>query len=471
MICLKKFMDENFLLINDAAVKLYHDYAKNMPIYDYHCHLKPEEIWEDKVYKNITEVWLYGDHYKWRAMRSNGIDEKYITGDASDYDKFMAWAKTIPYCIGNPLYHWTHLELQRYFGIYEILNEDTAKSIWNRCNEMLNSKDFTARALMKKFNVKLVGTTDDPTESLEYHKKIREEGKLDAKVVPSFRPDKGIDINKEGFVDWINKLSEVTNRSIEDYEDLLEALKERIEFFHEQGCRISDHALDYVPYKEAEIEEVRKIFEKAMNMEDISLEEEEKYKTFTLAYMARIYSQKNWTMQLHIGAMRNNNTTMYKLLGADTGFDSINDYEIAVSLSRFLDLLDKEKKLPKTILYTLNPKDNYVLGTMLGNFQGDGIPGKIQFGSGWWFNDQKDGMIKQMTDLANLGLLSRFVGMLTDSRSFLSYTRHEYFRRILCNLIGEWVENGEAPNDMKLLGSMVQNICYNNAKDYFGIDI
>jgi glucuronate isomerase len=464
-------MDENFLLINDAAVKLYHDYAKNMPIYDYHCHLKPEEIWEDKVYKNITEVWLYGDHYKWRAMRSNGIDEKYITGDASDYDKFMAWAKTIPYCIGNPLYHWTHLELQRYFGIYEILNEDTAKSIWNRCNEMLNSKDFTARALMKKFNVKLVGTTDDPTESLEYHKKIREEGKLDAKVVPSFRPDKGIDINKEGFVDWINKLSEVTNRSIEDYEDLLEALKERIEFFHEQGCRISDHALDYVPYKEAEIEEVRKIFEKAMNMEDISLEEEEKYKTFTLAYMARIYSQKNWTMQLHIGAMRNNNTTMYKLLGADTGFDSINDYEIAVSLSRFLDLLDKEKKLPKTILYTLNPKDNYVLGTMLGNFQGDGIPGKIQFGSGWWFNDQKDGMIKQMTDLANLGLLSRFVGMLTDSRSFLSYTRHEYFRRILCNLIGEWVENGEAPNDMKLLGSMVQNICYNNAKDYFGIDI
>ncbi|SHJ98953.1 D-glucuronate isomerase [Paramaledivibacter caminithermalis DSM 15212] len=468
---MKKFMDENFLLINDAAVKLYHDYAKNMPIYDYHCHLKPEEIWEDKVYKNITEVWLYGDHYKWRAMRSNGIDEKYITGDASDYDKFMAWAKTIPYCIGNPLYHWTHLELQRYFGIYEILNEDTAKSIWNRCNEMLNSKDFTARALMKKFNVKLVGTTDDPTESLEYHKKIREEGKLDAKVVPSFRPDKGIDINKEGFVDWINKLSEVTNRSIEDYEDLLEALKERIEFFHEQGCRISDHALDYVPYKEAEIEEVRKIFEKAMNMEDISLEEEEKYKTFTLAYMARIYSQKNWTMQLHIGAMRNNNTTMYKLLGADTGFDSINDYEIAVSLSRFLDLLDKEKKLPKTILYTLNPKDNYVLGTMLGNFQGDGIPGKIQFGSGWWFNDQKDGMIKQMTDLANLGLLSRFVGMLTDSRSFLSYTRHEYFRRILCNLIGEWVENGEAPNDMKLLGSMVQNICYNNAKDYFGIDI
>ncbi len=468
---MKRFMDENFLLSNDTAIKLYHDYAKDMPIYDYHCHLNPKDIWEDKAYINITEVWLYGDHYKWRAMRSDGIDEKYITGDASDYEKFVAWAKTVPNCIGNPLYHWTHLELQRFFGIYEILNEETAESIWNRCNEILNSEGFTPRGLIKKSNVKLIGTTDDPVDSLEYHQKIRGDEKLDVKVVPSFRPDKGVEINKEGFQGWVNKLSEVVGRSIESYEDLLKALRERIEFFHIEGCRISDHALDYVPYKEATIEEVSTIFEKAMNMEKVSLEEEKKYKTYTLSYMGRIYREKNWTMQIHIGAMRNNNTSMFKKVGADTGFDSISDYEIALPLSRFLDLLNEENKLPKTILYTLNPKDNYILGTMLGNFQGDGIPGKIQFGSGWWFNDQKDGMIKQMTDLANLGLLSRFVGMLTDSRSFLSYTRHEYFRRILCNFIGEWVENGEAPNDMVLLGIMVKNICYNNAENYFGIDI
>lgn len=464
-------MDENFLLSNDTAIKLYHDYAKDMPIYDYHCHLSPKEIWEDKSYRNITEIWLYGDHYKWRAMRSNGIDENYTTGETSDYEKFMAWARTVPNCIGNPLYNWTHLELKRYFGIEEILNEKTADLIWNKCNEVLNSGKFTAREIIKKFNVKLIGTTDDPTDSLEYHRKIKEEGKLAAKVIPTFRPDKGIEIRKDGFLEWISKLSEVVSKNIATYEDLLEALKERIEFFHELDCRISDHALQDVPYREADIEEVSKIFEKAINNEGISLEEEQKYKTYTLAYLGEIYSEKEWVMQLHIGALRNNNTSMFKVLGPDTGFDSIDDREIARPLSRFLDLLNEKNKLPRTILYTLNPKDNYVLGTMLGNFQGDGIPGKIQFGSGWWFNDQKDGMIKQMTDLANLGLISRFVGMLTDSRSFLSYTRHEYFRRILCNLIGEWVENGEAPNDMELLGNMVRNICYNNAKDYFGIDI
>lgn len=468
---MKKFMDENFILSNDTAVKLYHDFAKDMPIYDYHCHLNPKEILEDKTYKNITEIWLYGDHYKWRAMRSNGIDEKYITGDASDYDKFMAWAKTIQNCIGNPLYHWTHLELQRYFDIEEPLSEKTADAIWNKCNEVLNSGEFTARQIIKQSNVKLIGTTDDPIDSLEYHQKLNEEENLDVKVVPAFRPDKAVNITKDEFADYINKLAEVVGNSIDTYEDLLKALEERINFFHETGCRISDHGLDYVCYREASLDEVSKIFEKAMKKEAISLDEEEKYKTHILAFFGRMYSERNWVMQLHIGALRNNNTSMFKKLGPDTGFDAIEDREIASALARFLDLLNEDNKLPKTILYTLNPKDNYVLGTMLGNFQGDGIPGKMQFGSGWWFNDHKEGMIRQMTDLANLGLLSKFVGMLTDSRSYLSYTRHEYFRRILCNLIGEWVENGEFPMDMALLEKIVKDICYNNSKNYFGIEL
>jgi glucuronate isomerase len=466
---MKKFMDEKFLLSNDTAINLYHNYAKDMPIIDYHCHLNPKEIFENKKFKNITEVWLYGDHYKWRAMRSNGIDEKYITGDSSDYDKFLAWAKTMPMTIGNPLYHWTHLELQRFFGIYETLSEKTAPAIWEKTNKILNEEGFGARDLIKKSNVKALCTTDDPVDSLEYHIKLKEDKDFDVKVLPAFRPDKGINIEKETFLPWVEKLAEVSEKKITNYDEFLEALKSRVAFFHEVGCRISDHGLDSVVYIEASKEEVNEIFVKALKGETISKEEEAKYKTYTLQFLGKLYSELGWAMQLHIAAMRNNNTKMFRKLGPDTGFDSINDEQIAYAVSRLLDSLEVEDKLPKTILYTLNPKDNYVLGTMLGNFQGPEAPGKIQFGSAWWFNDNKEGMIEQMTTLANLGLLSRFVGMLTDSRSFLSYTRHEYFRRILCNLIGQWVENGEFPADMEILGSIVQGICYNNAKDYFNL--
>lgn len=465
------FINEKFLLNNKVAESLYENYGKNMPIYDYHCHLDPKEIWEDKGFKNITDAWLMGDHYKWRAMRSNGITEEYITGNKSDYEKFLAWAKTVSNCIGNPLYHWTHLELKRYFGIEELLNEDTAPLIWDKCNEIIQNEDFSARTLIKKSNVKMIGTTDDPVDSLEYHKKIREEGKLEARVIPTFRPDNAVNINKEGFCNWVEKLSQATNNTIKNYEEFLEALKARVKYFHEQGCRLSDHSLECMSFKNDSYREVEKIFRKALEGKNVSSEEEKKYRMYTLLYLGRLYSSLGWTMQLHIGAMRNNNTKMFKKLGPDTGFDSINDYSIAIPLSRFLDSLDKDDCLPKTIIYPLNPKDNFVIGTMIGNFQGDGIPGKIQFGSGWWFNDQKDGMIRQMTDLANLGLLSHFIGMLTDSRSFLSYVRHEYFRRILCNLLGEWVEKGEAPRDIDMLGNMVENISYNNALRYFNIEI
>lgn len=464
---MRNFMDEDFLLLNDTAVRLYHDYAKDMPIYDYHCHLNPKEIWENKQYNNITELWLYGDHYKWRAMRANGIEEKYITGDADDFEKFKKWASTVPYTIGNPLYHWTHLELQRYFGIYELLNEETAETIWNKANEMLKQEDFTPRGLIKKSNVKLVGTTDDPLDDLRYHEKIKTLDDFDTKVVPTFRPDKGLDINKDTFKDWVNRLEEIRGKEINSFEEYLDALEERINYFHERGCRLSDHSFEYVPYRQAHSEKLNEIFSKGRNQENISLEEEEAFKTAVMVFLGKQYAKLGWAMQLHIGAMRNNNTRMFRQLGPDTGFDSIHDHNIAYNLSRFLDALDVENALPRTILYTLNPKDNYVLAAMTGNFQGDGIPGKIQFGSAWWFNDQKDGMEEQMKVLANIGLLSRFIGMLTDSRSFLSYTRHEYFRRILCNIIGEWAENGEVPKDMDFLGKIVQDICFNNAKNYF----
>ncbi|MDT8717396.1 glucuronate isomerase [Clostridium sp. 19966] len=466
---MKKFMDENFLLSNDTAIDLYHNYAKNMPIIDYHCHINPKEIYENKKFKNITEVWLYGDHYKWRAMRSNGIDEKYITGDSSDYEKFLAWAKTIPMTIGNPLYHWTHLELQRFFGIYDVLNEETAPAIWEKVNALITSEGFAVRDLIKKSNVDTICTTDDPVDSLEYHLKLKEDNTFSVKVLPAFRPDKCIEITRATFLPWIEKLGQVSGKEINNYDELLEALESRVRFFHSVGCKVSDHALDSVVYAEATKEEVASIFAKVLNGQVISKEEESKYKTYTLKFFGKLYAELKWTMQLHIAALRNNNTKMFNKLGADTGFDSINDETIAYALSRLLDSLEVEDSLPKTILYTLNPKDNYVLGTMLGNFQGSGIPGKIQFGSAWWFNDNKEGMIEQMKTLANLGLLSRFVGMLTDSRSFLSYTRHEYFRRIVCNLIGEWVENGEFPDDKKLLGQIIQGISYNNAKQYFGM--
>lgn len=468
---MKKFLDENFLLSNETSVKLFHDYAKAMPIYDYHCHLNPKEIWENKKYKNITEIWLYGDHYKWRAMRSNGIDERYITGDASDYDKFIAWAETVSIAIGSPLYHWTHLELQRYFGIHEVLNEKNAASIWEKANDLINKEGFTTRDLIKRSNVKVICTTDDPLDSLEYHSKIKDLEGFSTVVLPTFRPDKGIEINKEPFLEWIENLGKVCKTSIDTYEKLLGAFEERVNFFHSQGCRLADHGMEYVPYAETNFKEVSEIFAKKLAGQLITKEEEDKYKTNIFIFLGKLYSKLGWVMQLHTGAMRSNNTRMLQSIGVDTGFDSINDLNLAYPLSRLMDALEIQESLPKTILYTLNPKDNYVLGTMIGNFQGGNIKGKIQFGAAWWFNDQKDGMLEQMKALANLGLLSRFVGMLTDSRSFMSYTRHEYFRRILCNLIGEWVENGELPEDFELLGKIVQDISYNNAKEYFDIQV
>lgn len=466
---MKKFMDEDFLLNNETAVKLFHDYASKSPIFDFHCHLDPKDIYEDRRFKNITEVWLYGDHYKWRLMRSNGVDERYITGDADDYSKFLEFAKTIPMAIGNPVYHWTHLELQRYFGINEPLNEKTAPMIWEKVNSMLNSGEFSVRNIIKKSNVKILCTTDDPTDSLEYHKLLKEDDNFDVKVLPAFRPDKGINIDKDDFKDWVKKLGEVSGKAIESYDGYLDALNSRLEFFDSYGCRLSDHALDFVAYEESTKEEVDEIFKKALKGEKLSQIEVDKYKTSVLQFLGKRYKELGWAMQLHIAALRNTNTRMFKKLGPDTGYDSINDVNIAYPLSKLLDSLESTGSLPKVILYTLNPKDNYVLAALMGSFQGEGIPGKMQFGSAWWFNDNIDGMTEQMKTLANVGLLSKFVGMVTDSRSFLSYPRHEYFRRILCNMIGEWVENGEVPNDMDLLGKIVQDISFNNAVNYFGV--
>lgn len=463
---MKKFMCEDFLLSNETAKVLYHNHAKNMPIFDYHCHLIPSEIAEDKKYNNITEIWLYGDHYKWRAMRSFGIDEYYITGEATDFEKFKAFAKTMPYLIGNPIYHWSHLELKRYFGVDETLNENNAEEIWNKCNEVIQKTDFSARAIITKSNVKYIATTDDPADNLEHHIKIAKDENFDCEVRPTLRPDKAVKIGNEGFAEYIKVLGQTENTTITNYKELMEVLEKRVEFFVENGCTITDHALDRVYFKNTNEEEVNEIFIKAINGETLTQDEIEKYATLTMTNLGRIYHKHSMVMQLHIGALRNNNTRMFKKLGPDVGFDSIDDGEVAQPLSRLLDTLDGEDKLPKTILYCLNPKDNEVLGTMLGNFQGGGIAGKIQFGSGWWFNDQKDGMERQMMALSQLGLLSQFVGMLTDSRSLLSYTRHEYFRRILCNYIGDLVENGEYPADMDILGEIIENICYNNAVRY-----
>ena len=437
-----------------------------MPIFDFHCHLIPSEIAEDKKYNNITEIWLYGDHYKWRAMRSFGIDEEYITGNASDFEKFKAFAKAMPYLIGNPIYHWSHLELKEYFGIEETLSEKNAEEIWNRCNEIIQSPDFSARTMIEKSNVKYIGTTDDPADDLKWHIAISKDENFDCQVGPSFRPDKAVKIGNEGFAEYIKVLGATENTEITSYKELIDVLEKRVAFFVENGCKITDHGLDRIYFRAATEEEVDVILKKALNGETLSQEEIEKYSTLTMVNLGKMYHKHDIVMQLHIGALRNNNTRMFKKLGADVGFDSIDDAEVAMPLSRLLDSLATEDMLPKTILYCLNPKDNEVLGTMIGNFQGGGIAGKIQFGSGWWFNDQKDGMERQMMALSQLGLISQFVGMLTDSRSFLSYTRHEYFRRILCNYIGELVENGEYPADMKILGEIVENICYNNAFKY-----
>ncbi len=451
------FINDSFMLRTKTARRLFDKFAKDMPIIDYHCHLVPKMIADNHRFENIGELFLGGDHYKWRLMRSNGVDEKYITGDADYREKFQKFAEMLPLCIGNPMYHWTHLELKRYFGIDETLCPETAEMIWNRCNELLARDDFRARALIEKSNVKVLCTTDDPIDDLRYHKQLREEG-FSVKVLPTFRPDKAVEIGKETFLPYI------AETGAKSYGELKKFILSRIEYFAEYGCRLSDHALEYVPFAEGDAEAV---FDKKMRGESLTEHEIDVFKTDLLRVCAEEYTRRGWAMQLHIGALRNNNTVMYEKLGADTGFDSINDLAIAEKLAAFMNYLEKSDSLPKTILYTLNPKDNYVLATMLGNFQKAPVAGKIQFGSGWWFNDQRDGMVAQMTALANLGLLGRFVGMLTDSRSFISYPRHEYFRRILCNLIGEWVENGEYPDEEELLKPIIEGICYKNAVNYF----
>ncbi len=467
----KTFMGEDFLLSNKTAVRLYHEYAKSMPIIDYHCHLDPKEIYENKKYRNITEPWLYGDHYKWRLMRAAGFTEDKVTGDANDYEKFVAYAKTVPMAIGNPLYHWSHMELKMYFGIDDLLNEKNAPSIWERANAQLGENGMGARDFITRSNVKVIVTTDDPADTLEYHQKIKDDTTFDVQVLPSFRPDKALELNRDSFHDWIKKLEQVWGKSIADYDDLLEALNARIDFFHSIGGRVSDHALDYVPYAETSKDEAASIFAKALKGEKVSFEEEQKYKTHLLVHLGKRYAELGWGMQYHINAHRNNNSRMFAKLGPDTGYDSINDSSIAYPLTRLLDAMDSENALPKTILYSLNPNDFPILATIMGSFQGGGIPGKMQLGAAWWFNDTLEGMKYQMKVLADMGLLSRFIGMLTDSRSFLSYTRHDYFRRLLCNMLGEWVENGEIPNDEELLKTVVQDICYYNVKEYFGFEV
>ncbi len=468
---MKTFMDENFLLSNATAERLYHDYAKGMPIFDYHCHLSPKEIAENKRYKNITEIWLGGDHYKWRAMRANGVEEKYITGEASDKDKFLKWAETMPACIGNPLYHWTHMELRRYFGIDALLAPATAEEIWEECNRLLQKDEFRARAFIERSNVKGLCTTDDPLHSLEYHHALAHGNDFAVKVYPAFRPDKGLNIDQPGFVEWARGLEAIVGGELRTFEDFTEALKQRIGLFHNMGCRLSDHGLDPIVYREGTGENATWALQKALRKENLTNEEVEVFKTQVLLFLGKEYAERGWVMQLHLSAIRNNSTRMQRILGPDTGFDSMDDRVYGRALVAFLSKLDETNHVPKTILYSLNPVDNDLLATIAGSFQGGGIPGKMQLGSGWWYNDQKDGMVRQMVALANIGLLSRFVGMLTDSRSFLSYTRHEYFRRILCDLLGTWVENGEAPNDLELMGSMVENICFNNARDYFSVKL
>ncbi|MBU8906333.1 glucuronate isomerase [Desertibacillus haloalkaliphilus] len=466
---MKTFITEDFLLYNDTARKLYHDVAKHLPIIDYHNHLNDQEILEDKTYSNLSEIWLAGDHYKWRAMRANGVDEAYITGDKSDYDKFLAWAKTVPNTFGNPLYHWTHLELLRYFDIDEVLNEETAPMIWEEANKKLATPELSVRSLLKKDKVEFVGTTDDPTDHLANHQKMVAEG-YECNVSPSFRPDKGLAIEKEEFVSWVTKLGEVSGVSISSYDDFLEALNKRVDFFDQLGCRSSDHGINVMFYEETTQAQVDVIFKKRLSGETLSEKEADQFRTLTLIRLGELYAAKGWAMQLHIGPLRNNNTRMFEKVGPDSGFDSMNDRRLAEKLSQFLDALEYEGKLPKTILYSLNANDYQVLAAMAGNFQNSEIPGKVQFGTAWWFNDTIDGMEDQMKVLANTGLISNFIGMLTDSRSFLSLSRHDYFRRILCNLLGTWVEEGKVPKDMPLLEKYVRGICYENAKRYFSIN-
>lgn len=468
---MKAFMDKDFLLSTDTAKELYHGVAANVPILDYHCHINPQEIAEDRKFENITQVWLGGDHYKWRQMRSNGVDEYYITGDAPDREKFQKWAETLEKAIGNPLFHWSHLELQRYFGYTGILNSETAEEVWNLCNAKLQEDSMSVRNLIKQSGVTLICTTDDPADDLSWHKVIAADDTFDVKVLPAWRPDKAMNLEKPDYADYLKKLGEAAQMEIKTFADLKEALKKRLAFFESMGCRASDHALEYVMYVPASDEELEAIFAKRVNGEAITREEELKFKTAFMLFVGREYARMGWAMQLHYGCKRDNNVTMYNKLGPDTGYDCINNYAPSSQTADFLNALISTNELPKTIIYSLNPNDDEAIGTILGCFQNSDAVGKIQQGSAWWFNDNKTGMIKQMTSLANLGLLGNFIGMLTDSRSFLSYSRHEYFRRILCDLIGTWVENGEYPKDMKNLEKIVKGISYNNAVRYFGFDL
>lgn len=465
-------MDENFLLQTETAQKLYHEHAAKMPIIDYHCHLIPKMVADDHKFKSITEIWLGGDHYKWRAMRSNGVDERYCTGtDTSDWEKFEKWAETVPYTFRNPLYHWTHLELKTAFGINKLLNPETAREIFDECNDKLqNDPTMTARGFMRRYNVETVCTTDDPVDSLEYHKQVRDSG-FEVKMLPTWRPDKAMAVeNPAEFRAYVEKLAEVSGVTISKFGDMVDALQKRHDFFESMGCRLSDHGIEEfyaADYTDAEIDA---IFDKVYGGKELTHEEIDKFKSAMMIVFGEMDYASGWTQQFHYGAIRNNNTKMFKLLGPDIGFDSIGEFNTAKSCARYLDKLNSRGKLTKTILYNLNPCANEVIATMLGNFQDGSIPGKIQFGSGWWFLDQKDGMQKQMNALSVLGLLSRFVGMLTDSRSFLSYPRHEYFRRTLCNLVGNDIENGEVPYtgyEEARVNKMIEDICYNNAKNYF----
>lgn len=464
-------MDENFLLSTETAQELYHEYAEKMPVLDYHCHINPQEIAEDRKFDNITQVWLGGDHYKWRQMRSNGVDEYYVTGDAPDREKFQKWAETLEKAIGNPLYHWSHLELQRFFGYHGVLNGDTAEEVWNLCNAELQQDSMSVRNLIRQSNVTLICTTDDPADDLRWHKMIAEDDSFEVQVLPAWRPDKAMNLEKPDYLDYLKKLGNVAGVEIKSFKDLKTALSKRMTFFDEMGCRASDHALEYVMYAPASEAEIEDIFTERLMGAKITREDELRFKTAFMMFVAGEYTRMGWAMQLHYGCKRDNNTTMYKKLGPDTGYDCINNYAPSSETADFLNALNEAGNLPKTILYSLNPNDDEALGTILGCFQNSDAIGKIQQGSAWWFNDNKTGMMKQMTSLANLGLLGNFNGMLTDSRSFLSYPRHEYFRRILCELIGGWVENGEYPKDMKSLEKIIKGISYNNAVRYFGFQL
>lgn len=464
---MKPFMDEDFLLNSDTARELYHGVAEMLPIIDFHCHLSPREIAEDKRFENLSSAWLYGDHYKWRAMRLNGVEERLVTGKASDHEKYIAWARTMPALVGNPLFHWTHLELKRYFGIDEVLTEKTAEDIWRRANAALAGPGMSAQGLIERSNVKAVCTTDDPADTLEWHAAIKKQN-LPFTVRPAWRPDRALDIEKPDFAAYVEKLGDAAGAKIYDIDSLFSALESRMAHFHTMGCRLSDHGFKNLPYDPCRGREASALFARRLAGESLTPAEVNRYKTALLLFLGERYAEYGWVMQLHMGVMRGNNARMLERLGPDTGFDAIADDALSVSLSRFLDTLDSRGSLPKTVLYSLNPKDYSVIAALTGCFHDEGVRGKVQFGPAWWFLDSRDGMERQMTDLANMGMLSAFVGMLTDSRSFLSYTRHEYFRRLLCNMLGRWVEDGECPNDPGILMPIVRGVCCENAEKFFG---